>query len=580
MVIGLALKLEKDGDPVYMPTMVKCKSLARSIKKARIPSVYPIDIGTAIPPRQTAKRLLDAYFRTFETVYRILHVPAFWDQYERYWENPAAASQAFIVQMQLCMAIGACFQDDVVALRPSATQWIYEAQFWLAPPEKSRMSFAALQIRCLLHLASKVCGVGGDLAWVSSGSLMRCAMYMGLHRDPDHLPTMPRLRAELRRRLWATILEIVLQSSLDSGGPPLISTSDYDTKHPGNFDDEQLSDTDGTATSVPRPSKSFTQTSVQLSLLRSFKARLAVAQYVNGFHTTATYEETSRLNSELHNASASLQYCKFKYDPAGILPKRISLFQHRLAEHMVYRFFLSLNSPWLDDAKDNPEYYFARKLCVDTSRKLFEGFAETIPPSASDPADHDFVRLSTAGSGAFRSVPIQCMLNLGLELYWQALEHRISMTSSSMDVDSPVDAPAHEVNGAVPVTSPGGPQKELKDALDTFITLAKRRIMWGETNVKGYLFHVALKTMIEALERGASESELENEILESWRAGLQQCLSLLQETAGEQTSPVGQAEQAAENGMGSWDSPMDGEFMPELYGFGGGWDLGDMVFSF
>ena len=526
--------------------------------------MFSYDIGKTIPAdAQVTRRLLEAYFRTFETVYRILHVPTFWDEYRKYWQDPAAVSQTFVIQMQLCMAIGTCFQEDVVALRHLATQWIYEAQFWLAPPEKSRMNFAALQIMCLLHLARETCGIGGDLTWISSGSLMRCAMYMGLHHDPDHLGSMSVLRAELRRRLWATILEIALQSSLDSGGPPLISPSDYDTKQPANFDDNQLIDGEHHNV-VPRPNGCFTETSVQLTLLRSFPTRLSVAQYVNGFHASASYEQTSRLNAQLQQVSATLQH---SYDPAGVLPRRMTLFQLRLAEHMVHRFFLALNQPCLSQARHNADYWFARKACVESSRKLCEGFSKATSSgeSMSTGTVDDFVRLSIAGAGAFRSVPVQCMMIIGVELLWQALDDRSVRPSAGPD-QQPIGG-GSAMGAGIGVA----PRGELLDALQCCVGYQRRRISCGETNVKGYIFSSALLAQIQALFRGAPDSELEHVVLDSLRASLEQCLEVLKVVAGTTaTSPA--STETAEKGPAVSVGTQD---FGDVLGFGGGWDWED-----
>lgn len=560
-------KLEKDNTQGYKAFMIKCKNLAKSIKQSRLGAVSSLDVGSSIPAGETVHRLLDAYFRTFETVYRILHIPTFWEEYRKYLEAPSAASQTFIIQMQLCMAIGTCFQDDVASLRHLATQWIYEAQYWLAPPEKSRMTFASLQIMCLLHLARETCGIGGDLTWISSGSLMRCAMYMGLHHDPDHLGiTTSVLRAELRRRLWATILEIALQSSLNSGGPPLISPSDYDTKQPANFDDDQLLAGEQ-VTVVPRPSTCFTQTSVQLTLLRSFPTRLSVAQYVNGFHATASYEQTSRLNAQLQQVSATLQH---SYDPAGVLPRRMTLFQLRLAEHMVHRFFLVLNQPCLAQARSSPDYWFARKTCVESARKLCEGFSRA-SSTESKPAGSvdDFVRLSIAGAGAFRSVPVQCMLIIGVELTWQALDVR----SIRQGVDP---AASGDVGSATGATGIGVvPRGELLEAVESCVGFHERRIACGETNVKGYIFTMALLAQVQGFLRGATDAEVEGLILESVRTSLEHCWGLLGEVAG--TAPA-QAEQPAEDWTVVTGSPAGGQDVGDVFGFGGGWEWDeDMV---
>lgn len=564
LITGVVEKLQKNNDQGYIPVMVECKNLARSIKQGRVAAMFSFAMGKTMPTEDLqARRLLEAYFRTFETVYRILHVPTFWEEYRKYWEDPTAADQAFIIQMQLCMAIGTCFQEDVVGLRHLATQWIYEAQFWLAAPEKSRTNFTALQIMCLLHLAREACGIGGDLKWISSGSLMRLAMYIGLHHDPDNLGNTSVLRGELKRRLWATILEIALQSSLDSGGPPLISPADYDTKLPANFNDDQLLESERSSTVVPRPNGCFTETSVQLMLLRSFPTRLAVAKYANGFRASASYEQTSRLNAQLQQVSATLQH---SYDPAGVLPRRMTLFQLRLAEHMIHRFFLALNQPCLGQARSNADYWFARKACVESSRKLCEAYSK--PTSAGKAASttpvDDFVRLSIAGAGAFRSVPLQCSMIIGVELLWQALDDRPS--GPSVDADQGIGA------GSVLGTGIGvAPRSELLDALQSCVDHQHRRISCAETNVKGYVFSSALLAQVRALARQASDSEIERAVLGAVRTSLEQSWELLKEASGTKATPSASSE-PVEN----WaDVPTSGQDMGDLYGFGGGWEWED-----
>jgi hypothetical protein len=477
-------------------------------------------------------------------VYRIIHRPTFWQGYQEYWENPANADPAFVVQLQLCMAIGTCFQDDVVALRRSAVQWIREAQVWLvSPTEKTLVSFAGLQVMCLLHMARETCGIEGDMAWISAGSLLRTAMFLGLHRDPDNLSHMSVFGAEMRRRLWAAVLEIVLQSSLDSGAPPLMNLSDFDTRPPSNYDDDQLAE-HAKFPSIPRPPNAFTETTVQIALLRSFPVRLAIAQYVNHFSSPATFEETLKWNTELTNACRALS-ATFQpfYDPAGILPKRLSLFQLRLAEHMVHRFFLALNHPWLWSAHNNPTYYFARKMCVETSLKLYRAIATGSPAGDSGTASEfdDFTRLATCGYGAFRSVPTLAVLTICLELLWQVQEDR--SFRQSMNIDHPPDRPAQSGNESdvgnsvgMGIGSGAAPRLELLEAVKYSIGWTERRVRCGETNVKGYILFSALLCQAQALQRGASDAEVERSVLTVVGEELNRCLLLLQDAAGRDPS--------------------------------------------
>lgn len=428
---------------------------------------------------------------------------------------------------------------------------------------------------CLLHLARETCGVGGDAAWIRAGSLLRTAMYLGLHRDPSNLPRISPFGAEMRRRLWATVLEIVLQASLDSGAPPLMAPSDFDTHPPSNFDDEQLTESNELP-SIPRPLNAFTQTTVQLVLLRSFPIRLAIAQYVNHFNSSATYQETLRWNTELTNACRTLS-ATFQpfYDPAGILPKRLSLFQLRLAESMVHRFFLALNHPWLWSAHNNPAYYFARKMCVETSLKLYRAIATGSPAGDSGTASQtdDFTRLATCGYGAFRSVPTLAVLTICLELLWQVQEDRSFRQSMAFDAQPERQGRGSEADVGpavgIGVGSGAAPRQDLQEAVTYSISWAERRIQNGETNIKGYLLYSALLSQAQALQRGASDAEVERQVQNSITEDLNRCWHLLKGAAGSNAamSAVGGASNGGQSAV------LDGTES----GWGAEWDSEDAV---
>lgn len=522
---------EKGSKACFLLDM--CKKAVRSKK---LQSQQTIDrssheAGRDMPSENTARVLVEAYFRTFESVYRILHRPTFWQEYRRYWEG-TSTDEAFAIKLKLCMALGSCFHHDMVPHRQSlAGKWIYEARVWLiSPDDKMRTGIETIQIMCLLHLARETSGVGGDLSWVSAGSLLREAMNIGLHRDPDSMPKMSTLDAEMRRRLWATTIEIVLQSSIDSGGPPLVALTDFDTRPPSNYDDDQLTETDNPPP-APRPLSAFTQSTVQIALARSLPTRLGIAQYVNHFRApSSSYPESLRWSTELSTAcralSATLQP---HYDPAGVLPKRLTVFQLRLAEQMVHRFFLALTFPWL--AQDNPAYFYARKLCVETALKLSRAATGGTGGASGD----DFSRLATCAHGAFRSVPAFALLAICLELLWQVQEDQ--SFRESMEIDH---APAEGAGGDA--GSGAAPRQELVDAVRGSIAWSEQRIKAGDPNIKGRLFYAALLAQVNALERGGVEAEVEGQVMASVVEDLEHCWLLLKGpgTAGA-ALPVGEA---------------------------------------
>ncbi|ROW00463.1 hypothetical protein VPNG_07912 [Cytospora leucostoma] len=515
MTFTKCLQSEKDSEVYH--TVAACKTLGRQIKAARVPSILSLEFGTHMPSKDLADELLESYFRSFETVSRILHVPSFRLEYGRYWQNPKGAREVFVIQLQLCLALGSVLRDDTFSLRNLAVRWVYEARLWLLQPsEKSRLNLSGLQTWCLLHIARDVCGVGGGLVWAYAGTLMRTALYIGLHRDPVYLPKMPLLMAETRRRVWATILEFLVRSSMDSGGPPMISTNDYDTQPPGNYNDEDLlADSMCNEIPQPKPETTFTNTSIQIAFLKSIKTRLDIAAYLNGFRTDTSYDKSLFLNSRLTTATRSLDAILRTYQSQQPGP---TMFQLRIIDVMMQRYFLALHLPWLGPSKDDPRYYFSRKQCVDIGLRYHReakshGYIEGADGRFK--ATDDFGRLLVCGAGCFRYIGTQCLLTVNIELLWE-LEERLERArglglSSGYDVGA-TPGPAATSAGMTPGMGMGligCDDSEMLDIVRHSTMWTRARVRAGEVNIKGYLLTSAILAEAEGLLRGASVEELE-----------------------------------------------------------------------
>ncbi|GKT51528.1 transcription factor lepE [Colletotrichum spaethianum] len=510
-LVNFAKKLEGEMTSQLYSDLEKCKKLARVIKARRTPSFGSISTGKGMPSRELADTLIDNYLRTFESVHRIVHFPTFKADYERYWENPSEASEAFIILMQLCMGIGATIYDERFTLRNLAIQWFWEGMFWLITPcEKSKMTITGIQIRCLMHYLRHTANVGCDLSWIGAGAIIRTAMYMGLHREPKVIVKMCPYRAEMRRRLWVTILEIVLQTSIDSGGPPLISMDDFDTELPANIDDEQLIEDGESAFPVPKDSKTHTQMTVPLALFGTFAARLATTKRVNHFRSDTVYEETLRHSNEL---SASLQRMMQQLKSHA----SVTSFQLRYVQFMSYRLFFALHQHIIPLALRNPIYYFSRKMSVDTSLRLCEvafltpdkSGTSTIKPTT--PSDVDFHRLTINGAGTYRSIPFQAIMTIGLEL---------------------IHLKEEEVNSG-PSMSLFGSETQLRGVLEAIHDWSRRRIQSGETNIKGHALGVLLIAHIQGLENGANDETIERWFEAACQERVRECYNLLCELAGD-----------------------------------------------
>ncbi|KAI1381309.1 putative C6 transcription factor [Hypoxylon crocopeplum] len=496
--------------------MQKSKNLARTIKSQRAPP-WPSPPSADLPSKDVADELVDCYFRTAETVYRILHVPSFRRDYEAHWVSHGTPNTAFLVQLKLVLALGAAVYDDRFSLRALAMKWVYEAQTWISGPGfKHRLNIQYLQTNLLLLIAREFVDVGPDLVWISAGALLRTAVYMGLHKDPTRLPKMTAFAAEMRRRIWNTTIELCLHSSLSSGGPPLISLDMFDTKPPGNFDDEQLT-AEGP---VPKSENSFTQTSIALALRKTFSVRLAITKLLNDHGSHGTYEETLRLDAEMRASYKVVLRMLLGYKSST--GPRPSQFEMDMVSLITQRYVLSLHIPFFSPALHEATYAFSRKVVTESSLKIWRA----VYPSPSVTAlqirhgtpisdRQDLKRLAVCSSGFVRIAVLQASLLVASELRAQLREEE--------------------------TLGPGLVRQDLVSVLDEAKLWSLQCIEAGETSIKGYFLACIVAAQIEGLMQGLGKEELPNYILRAAEESEDICIPMLEEMAAR-----GQTEGAAE----------------------------------
>ncbi len=394
-----------------------CKSLARQAK-SEVHNNWIINptFRDSVPPRKICDRLVNQYLRTSEGVYRILHVPSFRKEYENYWEKPAAASPVVIFKMLLVMSIGSGFYQgpDSERYRTEARKWIFAVQAWLASPlEKGRLHMSAVQIHCLLLIARQSNAISDDLVYISAGALLRVAFTMGYHRDPEYLPKMSVLQAEMRRRLWATIVELNVQFSLDSGQALLLSTDDYDTVPPLNLNDADITETTSVAP-TPKPASTYTDQSLQLLLMTTLPIRMKITHEINGLKPLPNYDFYLSLSAALLRSCKENSTFISKANKNRPTPL-ISQFHQNLLDLAIRRFLLIMHRPFNAKADSEPRYYFSRKICIDSAMIMLT--YPLSPPNPSHPEDmDDYSRLLIIGGGFFKTVVIHCTMMIFNEL--------------------------------------------------------------------------------------------------------------------------------------------------------------------
>ncbi|KAJ6018311.1 transcriptional regulator family: Fungal Specific TF [Penicillium sp. IBT 35674x] len=454
---------QQDNDKPYdevSQKMAECKELAREIKKDRLNRrSLPAGLYRTFPTRQVIDELVQLYFTTTETCYPILHYPTFMTEYAACIDALEGAKGSFLVELLLLMSVtGMMHSDDDVRqeLGSKTPTWLHISQTWLsAPMEKDRLTIKGIQVYCLLLLARQVNRVGADIVWISAGSLIRMAMHMGLHQDPDHLGDMSTGQKELRRKLWYTILEMDVQAALDSGMAPMITHADYNTHPPSKCD------------SIAQPHPSF-----QHLLAQSLPLRIRAVSVINSLQQEPEYDQVLVLGNEL---SLAFQKAAVTIErETSHSQKPPSQFTQSFCSHLLRRFLLCLHFMYAVKAIRNPLYAHSHKVCLDVALDLIALLNDRL-----------YSRLLIKGGGMFRDIITRGALMIYLE-FNSTLSSEISMIARSRHR-------AHQ-------------QMLISDA-HKVVQYARDRMSYGETNVKGYLFLSMATAQIEALVEGSSVEE-------------------------------------------------------------------------
>ena len=164
-------------------------------------------------------------------------------------------------------------------------------------------------------------------------------------------------------------------------------------------------------TSPPtKPKNIFTQTTMQIILLRSLLKRLAIARLLNHFRSKPSYEDVLRLGREISDVlrETTVAIQTFRYNLTGFKP---SVFHDNLIQLSIRRFLLALHLPFSVKARKDPHFYFSRKVCLEQALII-----------STPRSDEDFRRLISLGGGLYREVMTFGAFGLCLELITQLEE--------------------------------------------------------------------------------------------------------------------------------------------------------------
>ncbi|GKZ21935.1 hypothetical protein AbraIFM66951_007297 [Aspergillus brasiliensis] len=405
-----------------------------------------------LPERPLAEYLMQLYFSTFETTLRILHVPSFTSEWDAFWDRSVPHANGsldnnrtdiFIAKLLMLMACASCFTTDKTeplvsaglksqSLIQTCHKWIEAVTTWLeSMTSHTQLNLDVIQIKCLLLLAQQAIAHDGDLVSMASGSLLREAMLMGLHRDPCNFPNISPYWAELRKRLWLTIVELELQASLYSGIPLAISWDEFDCPMPTDIEDEDFS-IDSPRLPPPRQSGTLTRTSFQLALAQTLETRMTISKIVNRVRLSATYDDeimhiSERLTTGLAQAPPDLRDDTNIPSPDSDSDSNTtsSSFRRSFFLYLHYRSLLALHRPFFlrfaEETPPNEPFNFSRRVCVQTCLALLSQLEHR--PGDHNDNHHPPAHILHLKGGMFRDDLFHAAATICFEIRLQSRGH-------------------------------------------------------------------------------------------------------------------------------------------------------------
>ena len=323
------------------------------------PGITDQELIDLVPPQHVLKPAIRFYLKTFETSYRILHVPSFRKEVELFQASINCRAD-FAAILLLIVATTACclnqaemkYASEESVARQEAAQYIFACEGWINQHSRKHMTLAFFQIHCLLLVAKRVNSFKVKQTWNAAEGLVSLAAAAGLHRDPSLLSErITPFQQEMKRRLWATIVELDVLCSLERGMPASATALLCDTTSPRNIDDEDFDETTTEIpTSVPLTSR-LTGITFLCTSYNSLPLRLRLTNILNSPKLCLSKSEILQFTDELTKAIQEVQNLPWVEQHSNSDHSDVSISQ-TILEAQLYRYLMALHRSSLDDSSD------------------------------------------------------------------------------------------------------------------------------------------------------------------------------------------------------------------------------------
>ena len=234
------------------------------------------------------------YFSTWESTLRILPYRSFTAEFIELFTNlktrpgvlPPDTRESLIPQTLAVIGLGFRQINETYTSEQLPDEQISRycdmIHRWLdALSGKEKLNIHTLRTQILLLILRQANLLPVSDLWKESGNVVRSAMILGLHQDPEDCGDFSKLEKEHRRKLWRTVVELDIQFSLAVGMPTAIRSADFNSKPLTNVDDYEL---EGDIEKYPEDKAPhiWTQASPQIVLEASIQKRLDATNLIGG----------------------------------------------------------------------------------------------------------------------------------------------------------------------------------------------------------------------------------------------------------------------------------------------------------
>lgn len=207
--------------------------------------------------------------------------------------------------------------------------------------------------------------------WLLMGTTAHLAMRMGYHRDPGHFKSLSPYEGEMRRRLWAMVYHLDINTSGQLGVPRLISDAFCDTEAPRNLLDSDFGP-DSTELPPSRPDSEFTPMLIILAKITIGRLYTAVTNTVTN-HVSPTYAQVLQVDRDIEEAFSGIPPCctaqslsDSAVDPPLMIMQRI------LIQTSYHKTQIILHWRYLTLAKKEDRYSYSKRVAISAALKILE----------------------------------------------------------------------------------------------------------------------------------------------------------------------------------------------------------------